>query len=165
MGGSRGRRQEAWLRWHGVDGAQILDAGAWLSTVTMRLALDVLRAAKARRETYVGPWLPEPILPDDTRMLLADGPAEHAELASDLSLALMHVLERLSPDERAALILHDAFDFDHCEIAVALGKSEAASRKLVSRARERIKTDRPRFGASTEQRRDLLMRFAAASWG
>lgn len=157
--------QEAWLRWHGVDGGQIRDAGAWLSTVTMRLALDALRAAKARRETYVGPWLPEPILPDDTRILLAYGPAEHAELASDLSLALMHVLERLSPDERAALILHDAFDFDHRETAAALGKSEAACRKLVSRARERIKSDRPRFEASPEQRHDLLMRFAKASAG
>ena len=101
--------QEAWLRWHGVDSGKIRDAGAWLLTVTMRLALDALRAAKTRRETYVVPWLPEPILPEDTRILLADGPAEHAELASDLSLALMHVLERLSPDERAALILHDDY--------------------------------------------------------
>jgi RNA polymerase sigma-70 factor, ECF subfamily len=164
--------QEAWLRWRGVDGAVIRDAGAWLSTATMRLALDALRAAKARRETYVGPWLPEPILPDDERILLAGGPAEQAELASDLSLALMHVLERLSPDERAAFILHDAFDFDHREIAEALGKSEAASRKpqaasrkLVSRARERVKSDRPRFDASPEQRRDLIMRFAWASAG
>jgi RNA polymerase sigma-70 factor (ECF subfamily) len=157
--------QEAWLRWQGVDAAQIRDPRAWLTTATMRLALDALRAARARRESYVGPWLPEPILPDDARWLLADDPAGHAELASDLSLALMHVLERLSPDERAALILHDAFDFDHREIAATLGKSEAASRKLVSRARERVKADRPRFSASAEQRRDLLTRFAAASAG
>jgi RNA polymerase sigma-70 factor, ECF subfamily len=129
----------------------------------VRLALDALRAARARRETYVGPWLPEPILPDDTRLFAADAPAEHAELASDLSLALMHILERLTPDERAALILHDAFDFGYDEIAATLNKNEPACRKLVSRARERVKTDRPRFTASSDQHRDLLARFAKAA--
>jgi len=157
--------QEAWLRWSRADAAEIRDPAAWLSTVTMRLALDALRAAKARRETYVGPWLPEPLLPDDIRLLGADAAADRVELASDLSLALMHVLERLSPEERAALILHDAFDFNHREIAGALDKSETAARKLVSRARERVKADRPRFHATTQQREDLLLRFATASAG
>ena len=155
--------QEAWLRWRTAESDDIRDPGAWLSTATVRLALDALRAARARRESYVGPWLPEPILPDDARIFAADAPAEHAELASDLSLALMHVLERLSPEERAALILHDAFDFGYDVIAGTLGKSETACRKLVSRARERVKTDRPRFTASSDHHRDLLARFAKAS--
>jgi RNA polymerase sigma-70 factor (ECF subfamily) len=155
--------QEAWLRWQRAEGEDIRDPRAWLSAVTVRLSLDALRKARARRETYVGPWLPEPLLPDDMRALAADAPAARAELASDLSLALLHVLERLSPEERAALILHDAFDCDYAVIAAALEKSEPACRKLVSRARERVKADRPRFKASDDQRRDLLMRFAQAS--
>jgi RNA polymerase sigma-70 factor (ECF subfamily) len=155
--------QEAWLRWQRAQGEDIREPRAWLSAVTVRLSLDALRKARARRETYVGPWLPEPLLPDDTRALAADAPAARAELASDLSLALLHVLERLSPEERAALILHDAFDCDYATIAQTLEKTEPACRKLVSRARERVKADRPRFKASDDQRRDLLMRFAQAS--
>jgi RNA polymerase sigma-70 factor, ECF subfamily len=155
--------QEAWLRWQRADGDDIRDPRAWLSAVTVRLSLDALRKARARRETYVGPWLPEPILPDDVRALAADAPAAHAELASDLSLALLHVLERLSPEERAALILHDAFDCEYDVIAHTLEKSESACRKLVSRARERVKTDRPRHTVDRGQHQDLLERFTAAS--
>lgn len=154
--------QDAWLRWQRADGEAIRDLRAWLSTVTTRLALDALRSARARREMYVGPWLPEPILPDDVRVLSAEAPDRKAELASDLSLALLHVLERLSPEERAAFILHDAFDCDYPEIASTLGKSEVACRKLVSRARERVRTGRPRFAVSDDQHRDLLMRFTRA---
>jgi len=155
--------QETWLRWRTTDADEIRDPRAWLSTAAVRLSLDALRAVRARRESYVGPWLPEPILPDDLRAFAAETPSEHAELASDLSMALMHVLERLSPEERAALILHDAFDFDYGEVAATLGKSEPACRKLVSRARERVKHDRPRYTASSDQHRDLLTRFARAS--
>lgn len=155
--------QEAWLRWQRVDGEDVRDPRAWLSAATVRLSLDALRKVRARRESYIGPWLPEPLLPDDTRAFAADAPAARAELASDLSLALLHVLERLSPEERAALILHDAFDCDYSEIAATLEKTEAACRKLVSRARERVKEDRPRFTASKDAHRDLLMRFAKAS--
>lgn len=154
--------QEAWIRWQRADGDEIRDLRAWLSTVTTRLALDALRSARARRETYVGPWLPEPILPDDVRALSTEAPDRKAELASDLSLALLHVLERLSPEERAAFILHDAFDCDYPEIASTLGKTEGACRKLVSRAREHVRTDRPRFEVSDDQHRDLLMRFTQA---
>jgi RNA polymerase sigma-70 factor (ECF subfamily) len=154
--------QEAWVRWHGANASDIRNPRAWLSAVTVRLALDALRKLRARRETYVGPWLPEPILPDDIRAFAADRPAEKAELASDLSLALLHVLERLAPEERAAFILHDAFDCDYAEIASVLGKSEVACRQLVSRARERVKAGRPRFAASKEAHRDLLLRFAQA---
>jgi len=155
--------QEAWLRWSCTDATEIRDARAWLSAVTARLALDALRKLQARRETYVGPWLPEPILPDDMRAFVADTPAAHAELASDLSLALLHVLERLSPEERAAFILHDAFDCDYPEIAATLDKSEPACRKLVSRARERVKADRPRYTVSPDAHRDLIGRFAQAT--
>lgn len=155
--------QEAWLRWRRVDSEGVRDARAWLSAATVRLSLDALRKVRARRESYVGPWLPEPILPDDARAFAADAPAMRAELASDLSLALLHVLERLSPEERAALILHDAFDCDYAEIAATLDKNEAACRKLVSRARERVKSDRPRFVVSPATHRDMLMRFAKAS--
>lgn len=163
MGAAEDVAQEAWLRWSRAESEDIRDPRAWLSAVTVRLALDALRKARARRETYVGPWLPEPLLPDDMRALAADAPAARAELASDLSLALLHVLERLSPEERAALILHDAFDCDYAAIAAALQKNEAACRKLVSRARERVKADRPRHTVATERHRHLVATFLSAS--
>jgi RNA polymerase sigma-70 factor (ECF subfamily) len=163
MGAAEDVAQEAWLRWQRADGEDIRDPRAWLSAVAVRLALDALRKARARRETYIGPWLPEPLLPDDMRALAADAPAARAELASDLSLALLHVLERLSPEERAALILHDAFDCDYDVIAQALEKNEAACRKLVSRARARVKADRPRHSVRTAQHRDLVATFLAAA--
>jgi RNA polymerase sigma-70 factor (ECF subfamily) len=155
--------QETWLRWQRAEQSEINNPRAWLSTATIRLSLDALRSARARRETYVGPWLPEPLVPDDMRTLAADTPAAHAELASDLSLALLHVLERLSPEERAAFILHDAFDCDYAEIAEMLGKNEPACRKLVSRARERVKADRPRYSVSKDQHREMLARFTFAA--
>ncbi|MDE3114466.1 MAG: RNA polymerase sigma factor SigJ [Pseudomonadota bacterium] len=154
--------QEAWLRWQKSDRDGVRDPHAFLSTVTVRLALDALRAARTRREHYVGPWLPEPLLPDDMRAF-APAPDARAELASDLSIALLHVLERLSPEERAAFILHDAFDCDYPEIAAMLGKNEAACRKLVSRARGRVRKDRPRYAVSAEAHREILRRFAQAS--
>ncbi|HSZ74123.1 MAG TPA: RNA polymerase sigma factor SigJ, partial [Rhizomicrobium sp.] len=154
--------QETWLRWQRADKSEIENARAWLSTAAMRLSLDALRSARARRETYVGPWLPEPLMPDDMRVLTADTPAARAELASDLSLALLHVLERLSPEERAAFILHDAFDCEYAEIANMLGKNEPACRKLVSRARERVKTERPRYSVSKDAHHAMFARFMAA---
>jgi RNA polymerase sigma-70 factor (ECF subfamily) len=162
MSGAEDIVQEAWLRWRREDADTIRDPRAWLSAVTIRLSLDTLRSARVRREKYVGPWLPEPLMPDDMRALAADTPAAHAELASDLSLALLHVLERLSPEERAALILHDAFDCDYAEIAEMLNKNEATCRKLVSRARERVKADRPRYSVSKEQHEKMFARFAQA---
>jgi RNA polymerase sigma-70 factor (ECF subfamily) len=154
--------QEAWLRWQKSDRADVEDPRAFLATITVRLALDAMRAARARRETYVGPWLPEPLLPDDVRAF-APAPDARAELASDLSVALLHVLERLSPEERAAFILHDAFDCDYAGIAAMLGKNEAACRKLVSRARERVRRDRPRYRVNKDAHREMLHRFAQAS--
>jgi RNA polymerase sigma-70 factor (ECF subfamily) len=161
MAGAEDVVQEAWLRWQRND-EDVRDARAWLSAVTVRLALDALRKVRSRRESYVGPWLPEPLLPDDMRALAADAPAARAELASDLSLALLHLLERLSPEERAAFILHDAFDCDYRDIAATLDKSEDACRKLVSRARERVRADRPRHKATPEQHRALIARFSEA---
>ena len=160
MGSAEDVVQEAWLRWQRADVADIREPRAWLSAATVRLSLDALRKARARRESYVGPWLPEPILPDDTRALAADA---HAELASDLSLALLHVLERLTPEERAALILHDAFDCDYAVIAQTLERSEQACRKLVSRARERVKAERPRHNVTKEQHRALVEKFVLAA--
>ncbi len=154
--------QEAWLRWSRSDREEIHDVRPWLSTVTVRLALDALRAARRRRETYVGPWLPEPLLPDDMRALAPSSPEDRAELASDLSLALLHVLERLAPEERAAFIMHDAFDCGYDEIATVLDKSEEACRKLVSRARARVRTGRSRQAATAQQHRTLMERFSSA---
>jgi RNA polymerase sigma-70 factor (ECF subfamily) len=163
MGSAEDIAQEAWLRWRRAEGEDIRDPRAWLSAATVRLALDALRSARARRESYVGPWLPEPLLPDDVRALAADAPAARAEIASDLSLALLHVLERLSPEERAAFILHDAFDCDYRDIAATLEKSETACRKLVSRARERVRIDRPRHAATKDEHKALISRFSQAT--
>ena len=163
MGAAEDVAQEAWFRWQRAATDEIRDPRAWLSAVTVRLALDALRKARARRETYVGPWLPEPLLPEDMRAFAADAPAARAELASDISLALLHVLERLSPEERAALILHDAFDCDYATIAKTLQRTEPACRKLVSRARERVKSERPRHRVSKEEHRALVDRFVLAA--
>ena len=154
--------QETWLRWAGVDLAAVRDFRPYLVRITTRQALARLRSLGRRRESYVGPWLPEPLMPDDMRVLAADTPAAQAELASDLSMALLHVLERLSPEERAAFILHDAFDCEYAEIANMLGKNEPACRKLVSRARERVKTDRPRYSVSKDAHHAMFARFMAA---
>ena len=154
--------QEAWLRWSRTDTTVVRDPRAWLSAVTVRLSLDALRTARARREVYVGPWLPEPLVANDLRTMSTDSPASRAELASDLSLALLHVLERLSPEERAAFILHDAFDCDYAEIAAVLEKTEQTCRKLVSRARERVRSGRTRHEATSEEHKALMTKFAEA---
>ena len=150
--------QEAYIRWHTAD-VQIEKPEAWLVTIVTRLSIDRLRKASFERETYIGPWLPEPLVVDTRR-----SPEEEAELASDLSMAFLVLLERLSPVERAAFLLHDVFDCDYPEIARAIGKSEAASRQIIHRARERVHSDKPRFEASEEERKDMVRRFAAASY-
>jgi RNA polymerase sigma-70 factor (ECF subfamily) len=138
--------QEAYLRWHAADRDKVLEPRAFLMTMTTRICLDVLTSARARRETYVGPWLPEPVV--DTAALAPD---TSTELAEDLSIALMLTLERLSPLERAALLLHDAFDFSFGEVAATLERSEAACRQLAGRARAHVRAARPR-GATTPPR-------------
>jgi len=151
--------QDTYLRWQAADQGTIETPGAWLTTVVVRLCLDRIRRAKAAREVYVGPWLPEPVL-------TAEGGERRDEsvesLANDLSLGLILVLERLGPEERAAFILREAFDSSYEEIAAALGKSEVAVRQLVSRARERVRRERPRFRAKAATHERLLASFVSA---
>ncbi len=151
--------QDAYLRWQAADHASIETPAAWLTTVVVRLCLDRTRRAKAAREVYVGPWLPEPIL------TMEGGERREAELesfADDLSLGLMVVLERLGPEERAAFILREAFDSSYAEIAAALGKNEPAVRQLISRARERVRAERPRFRAEPSTHQRLMSAFLSA---
>jgi len=147
MADSEDAVQETYLRWHAADRAKVSNPRAFLMTTTTRICLDMLKSARARREEYVGPWLPEPVL--DTAALAPDG---RAELAEDLSVALLLTLDRLSPLERAAFLLHDVFDFSFNEVAAALERSEAACRQLAARARAHIRELRPR-GATAQPAR------------
>jgi RNA polymerase sigma-70 factor (ECF subfamily) len=131
--------QDAYLRWHDVNRDHVLEPRAFLMTTTTRICLDMLTSARARREEYVGPWLPEPVL--DTAALAPDS---RTELAEDLSIALLLMLDRLSPLERAAFLLHDVFDFSFSEVGAALDRNEAACRQLASRARAHVREARPR---------------------
>jgi RNA polymerase sigma-70 factor (ECF subfamily) len=152
--------QEALLRVHqALDGGeQIASPSAFVTTVTTRLAINQLRSARARREEYAGEWLPEPIITDGH-----DDPARHAEMADSLSLAMLVLLESLSPEQRAVLLLHDVFDYDHAQIAQIIGKSEEAVRQLATRARRHVEQRRPRFQTTREQRDELAARFFAAA--
>jgi RNA polymerase sigma-70 factor (ECF subfamily) len=151
--------QEALLRVHqALDaGEQIASPRAFVATVTTRLAINELRSARVRRERYVGEWLPEPIITDGQ-----DDPARHAETAGSLSLALLVLLESLSPEQRAVLLLHDVFDYGYPEITAIIGKSEDNVRQLATRARRHVKQRRPRFHTTREQRDELARRFFAA---
>jgi RNA polymerase sigma-70 factor (ECF subfamily) len=131
--------QEAYLRWHDADRTSVENPTAFLTTTTTRICLDVLKSARVRREEYVGPWLPDPVT--DTAALAPDA---QTELAEDLSVALLLALDRLSPLERAAFLLHDVFDYSFSQVADALGRNEAACRQLASRARTRVRDARPR---------------------
>jgi RNA polymerase sigma-70 factor (ECF subfamily) len=146
--------QDAFLRWrdHTTD---VADPRAYLATVVTRLCLDLLKSARARREEYVGTWLPEPLVEEP-------GPMPGTEVADDVSVALMLTLERLSPLERAAFLLHDVFDVGYAQIAVTLERSEAACRQLVARAREHVRDARPRFARSPDAEQRLVSAFAAA---
>jgi RNA polymerase sigma-70 factor (ECF subfamily) len=143
--------QEAYLRWHRADTSEIRVPEAWLVTAVTRLSIDRLRELRTERDAYVGPWLPEPIVADTAP------PADQAaELASDLSVAFLALLERLAPEERAAFLLHEVFESDYGDIAQILGKSEVACRQVVSRARARVRAGRPRVQVSAHARRKLL---------
>jgi len=148
--------QEAMLRWHQADRAVIREPEAWLVSVVTRVAIDRLRRASTERETYPGPWLPEPVA--DERFS-AD---RSVELASDLSMAFLVLLERLAPEERAAFLLREVFDADYEEIARTLEKTPAAARQTVHRARERIHTDRVRFKVENDVKERLFSRFLKA---
>lgn len=148
--------QDAYVRWHEADQDSVRNPEAWLVTTATRLAIDRLRALKTEREAYKGPWLPEPLMSE------APPPDRHVELASDLSLAFMVLLERLAPEERAAFLLHDAFDVSYQDIARILDKTEVACRQIVSRARQRVRRDDRRFEVSVEAKATLLQKFVAA---
>jgi RNA polymerase sigma-70 factor (ECF subfamily) len=151
--------QDAWLRWHQQPTPEALQsAEAWLVTVTTRLAIDRLRAAKSEREAYTGWWLPEPLVQLDER-----SPEALVEQAGELSLALLWVLERLAPEERAAYLLREVFDHDYADIAAALDKTEAACRQMVHRAAARVQQERPRFAVTADAHRRVIEQFVAAA--
>jgi RNA polymerase sigma-70 factor, ECF subfamily len=148
--------QEAYLRWHGAPTDEVRTPEAWLVKTTTRLCIDRLRQRRVERRAYVGPWLPEPLVETAP-------PADTAtELASDLSVAFLALLERLAPEERAAFLLHDVFDSDYGEIASALGKSQAACRQIVSRARRRVREEQPRVRVTAAARERLIDTFMHA---
>lgn len=149
--------QDAWLRWHGTDRDGVENPEAWLVAVTTRIAIDRLRAARVQREHYAGIWLPEPLLEASPPT-----PEELRERADDLSVAFLRVLERLTPEARAAFLLREVFDVDYGEVAAIVGKSEAACRQLVSRARTQVREERPRFAVPREIHHRLLQAFAHA---
>jgi len=149
--------QEALLRLTRQD-EPIDEPAAWITTVVTRLSINVLRSARARREAYVGPWLPEPLLEDP-----APGPATRAELADSLSFAMLALLERLTPVERAAYLLREVFGYEYAQVAEIIERTEVNSRQLVTRARKHLEASRPRFDADEAARDALLERFLAAA--
>jgi RNA polymerase sigma-70 factor (ECF subfamily) len=150
--------QDAWLRWHDKPRDEIRSLEAWLVTVTTRLAIDRLRTTKVDREAYVGWWLPEPLVELDEKT-----PESMLELANDVSVAFMWILERLSTEERAAFLMRQVFDSDYAEIADVINKSEPACRQLVHRALARVQQERPRFNVPKDKHRDLLGKFIQAA--
>lgn len=142
--------QDAWLRWQGADRAAIAEPEAYLRRIVTRLSLDILKSARHRRETYIGPWLPDPIV-------------EEEEAVDDVTLPLMLALERLSPLERAAFLLHDVFGLGFEEIAASIGRDPAACRQLATRARTHVRAERPRFAVPKEHGAEIAHAFFAAS--
>ncbi|MCA1832498.1 MAG: RNA polymerase sigma-70 factor [Actinobacteria bacterium] len=151
--------QEAFIRWRDADVEEIREPAAWLTTVVTRLCIDQLKSARARRERYVGPWLPEPLLGEAGE---APDASVAVELSDSLSMAFLVVLEELTPTERAAFLLREVFGYGYAEIAELLGSSEAGCRQLAHRARERVAERRKRFEADKEKQRELLSRFLFA---
>ena len=149
--------QDTFIRLHQTDQDTIRNLEAWLVTTATRLAIDRLRALKTEREAYSGPWLPEPLMTDDV-----PPPDRQLELASDLSVAFLVLLERLAPAERAAFLLHDVFDLDYAQIALTLDRSEVACRQMVSRARDRVRQEHKRFEVPEAERVAMLRRFTEA---
>lgn len=150
--------QDAWLRFSASAHEEFRSAEAWLVTVTTRLAIDRLRSRKNERESYTGWWIPEPVVE-----MNEDTPEKAAELASEVSVAMLWVLERLTPEERAAFLMRKVFDRDYDELAAMLNKTQAACRQLVHRAEERIRQERPRFTVSKNVHRAVLDNFMQAA--
>jgi RNA polymerase sigma-70 factor (ECF subfamily) len=152
--------QDAWLRWSAAPRPEVADPRAYLAKIVVNTALNRLRSVRARREAYIGPWLPEPLL-TQTR----PDAAERAELAESVSVAMLVVLESLTPEERAVFVLREVFGFSYAEIGAALGRSDAAVRQLAHRAREHVQARRPRFDVDRDQQREVTQRFLAAAAG
>ena len=150
--------QDTWIRWSSATRDSVAEPKAYLVRIVTNTALDRLRLAKVRRESYVGPWLPEPLL-------TGPGLADRAELAESVSVAMLVVLESLTPEERAVFLLREVFGFRHGEIAETLGRSEAGVRQLAHRAREHVQARRPRFEVGSAQQREVTERFLAAATG
>jgi RNA polymerase sigma-70 factor, ECF subfamily len=150
--------QDAWLRWHGADRSAVEHPRAFLAQTITRLCLDRMKSGQAQHEQYVGTWLPEPVV--DDAIGFQPGPEVTCELAHELSFAFLLALERLSPLERAAFLLHDVFDVPFAEIASALGRSEAACRQLAARARDNVRESKPRFKVSDRDGDRLAAAFA-----
>ncbi|MEV0233628.1 RNA polymerase sigma-70 factor [Nonomuraea sp. NPDC050786] len=151
--------QEAWLRWQGVDRSEIKEPRAFLLTVVSRLALDQLRSARVRREAYTGPWLPEPVMTSEA------GPLDTAELRDTLSYATLHLMERLSPPERAVFVLREAFELPYDQVAEIVGTSAANARQLHRRASVRLAEGRDRFQPSAADHVELVTKFMDAASG
>jgi RNA polymerase sigma-70 factor (TIGR02957 family) len=151
--------QDAWLRWVNRPRPDVTQPRAYLVKTVTHLALNRLRSAQARREAYVGPWLPEPLL------TATPDAAGRAELAESVSLAMLVVLESLTPEERAVFVLHEVFGFTHVEIAAAIGRTGTSVRQLMHRAREHVQARRPRFDVDAGQQREVTERFLAAAAG
>lgn len=145
--------QEAYLRWRRAVPDEVESPKAYLSAVVTRLCIDHLRSAQSQRETYIGPWLPEPLMVEN------DNPADVVTLGESLSMAFLVMLEQLSPDERAAFLLREVFDTPYTDIARIIGKSEAACRQLISRAKQRINENRPRFEVTREEQERVTTQF------
>jgi RNA polymerase sigma-70 factor (ECF subfamily) len=150
--------QEAWLRLERTGASSINDLDAWLTTVVGRLSLDTLRSARARRERYVGPWLPEPLVSSST----ADDPAERVTLDESVSYALLVMLEQLSPPERTAFVLHDVFGMSFDDVGDVVGRTPVAVRQLASRARRHVQDQSPRFDATRDEHQRAVCAFAHA---
>ncbi|WP_405689587.1 RNA polymerase sigma-70 factor [Streptomyces sp. NBC_00057] len=155
--------QEAWLRWSSASREDVREPRAFLVRIATRLAIDRLRQVQSRREAYVGPWLPEPLVTDFGPAV--PDTAEQAVLADSVSVAVLVVLESLSPLERAVFVLREAFGFPYAEIAATLDRTEAAVRQLAGRARHHVEERKPRYDVDPAQRRDLTERFLAAAAG
>lgn len=149
--------QDVWLRWHGTDQLVVVNSEAWLVVATTRASIDRLRAMRARRETYIGIWLPEPILTEGP-----ETPEQVQERTSDVSVAMLSLLERLAPDARAAYLLREVFDVDYAQVADVLDKSEAACRQIVHRAKAQLQEEQPRYVVPRQQHLHVLERFAKA---
>ncbi|MFG2894641.1 RNA polymerase sigma-70 factor [Streptomyces sp. NPDC048248] len=155
--------QEAWVRWSAADRSEVREPRAYLVRVTTRLAIDRLRQVQARRESYVGPWLPEPLATDTAGV--APDTAERAVFTETVTMAMLVVMEALSPLERAVFVLREAFGYPYGEIATVLDRGEAAVRQLAARARRHVEEGRPRFEVNPERQRELTERFLAAAAG